>query len=120
MQPTPNKKYDTNNRGLRPKMSLSLPYYIQSVSICATRADPLTIGCTAQRPSIYPVASQLASRSRLNSEEMWPAAAITSVASALETNSPVLSLNLAVHLPIPEDRIRQTEQEDRNDRAYAC
>lgn len=49
----------------------------------------LTIGWAAQRPNVYPVDSQLASRSRLNSDEMRPAAAITNVPSALEMNSPI-------------------------------
>lgn len=77
-------------------MSLSLPYYTyQILSIsdrvlqCSLFLDrELTIGCAAQRPKEYPVDSQLASRSLSNSEETLPAAAMTSVASALEMNSP--------------------------------
>jgi hypothetical protein len=49
----------------------------------------LTIGCAAHKPSVYPVDNQLASRKRLNSEAIRPAAAMTSVASALDMNSPI-------------------------------
>lgn len=46
------------------------------------------MGCAAQRPNEYPVDNQLASWSRWNSDEIGPAAAMTSVPSALEMNSP--------------------------------
>lgn len=49
----------------------------------------LTMGCTAQSPSVYPVDSQLASRNWPNSEDTRPAAAMTSIESALEMKSPI-------------------------------